>query len=254
MTDKIISLTSNIEQFKKFITVIKELSLINSTIIIILNDINIIFYSFVGKDINDIHAFKTVTLNTNDIFYKKRTIDKNISIVIKDGKKFNRNAQNFIDLNNDIKLKISFDESDMNANYIHLINDILKIKEICGDPLMMSKEITKDDIDYLTNKKKSLFNFKLNKENFKKIKRLSTIDIINDILSIKVYNNDVFIGDNKWDLKIDNINYDNIIVSFPKKYFNSITFDDDSIVYLFENYILVSDNISDLMIVLETTV
>jgi len=254
MNDKVISLVSNKEQFKKFTTYIKELSLIDHTIIMLLNNDNIIMYSFVGKDINDIHAFKSVIIDTNDIFYKKRTIDKTIKIVIKDGKKFNKNTSLFLMEETDIKLKVSYDDNDMNANYIHLDNNKLKIKEICGDPLMLSKEITKDDIDFLTNKNNAHFNFNLNKEDFKKIKRLSTIELTNDILYIKVHNNELFIGENKWEIKICDINRDNMSISFPKKYFNSITFDDNSDIYLFENYILVSDNNTDLMIVLETTV
>jgi len=212
-------------------------------------------YSFIGKDINDIHAFKTVITDIDDIFDKKRKeISDKITFIIKDGKKFVRNITNFIDFDEDLKFKISYDDQDFNANYIHISNSKLRLKEICGDPIIMSKEITKNDIDFLTNKDNSLFNFTISEMDFKKIKRMSTIETINDILYITVTNNELFIGENKWELKICDIDKPNLNVSFPKKYFNTLTFKENSKIYLFENYILISDDNSDLMIVLEMSV
>jgi len=255
MADKTITIEAPINNFKHFISSMKELSLIDPTIIITLNNDSIMSYSFVGKDMNDIHAFKTVITDINNVFDKKnKKINDKIIIIIKDGKKFVRNMTNFLDFNEDLKFKISYDDEDFNANYIHISNSKLRLKEICGDPILMSKEITRDDIKFLTNKDNSLFNFDISETDFKKIKRMSTIETTNDILYITITNKELFIGENKWDLKICDIDKPNINVSFPKKYFNTLTFKDDSKIYLFENYILISDDNSDLMIVLEISV
>ncbi len=72
--------------------------------------------------------------------------------IIKDSKKFVRNISNFTDFNEDLVFKVSYDDQDNNANYVHISNSKLKLKEICGELMKMSKEITKVDRDFLTNK------------------------------------------------------------------------------------------------------
>lgn len=254
MADKTSTFTIEIDKFKLFIQYIKELSLIDPTVIVTIDDTNIILYSFVGKDINDIHAFKSIISPTDNIISKKRNIDNKITMIIKEGKKFVRNSSNFIDYEEPIKIKISYDDEDLNANYMHISNSKLRLKEISGDPLLMSKEITKDDIEFLTNKSRSLFNFEINEMDFRKIKRMSLVETTNDILYLNIDDKNLSIGENKWDIKICEIDKPNLSVSFPKKYFNILSFKENSKVYLFENYILVSDYNSDLMIVLETSV
>ena len=254
MADKTLTMNMSIDNFRYFISFTKELSLIDPTIILSISDDIVVSYSFVGKDINDIHAFKTVISKTNEIFDKKKTIEDKIVFIVKDSKKFVRNITNFMDFGEDLKFKISYDEQDNNANYIQISNSKLKLKEICGDPIMMSKEITKEDIDFLTNKKTSLLNFELTEMEFKKIKRMSAIENTNDILYININDGELSMGENKWEMKLCDMDKPNLSVSFPKKYFNTLSFKENSKIYLFENYILVSDDNSDLMIVLEMTV
>jgi len=254
MANKILTMNMSIDNFRYFISFTKELSLIDPSILMSIGNDIIVSYSFVGKDINDIHAFKTVISKTDDLFDKKKEIENKIIFIIKDSKKFVRNISNFIDFDEDLTFKISYDDEDNNANYIHISNSKLKLKEICGDIISMSKEITKEDIDFLTDKKTSLFNFELTEMEFKKIKRMSTIETTNDILYINVNDGKLSIGENKWEINICDIDKPNLSVSFPKKYFNTLSFKENSRIYLFENYILVSDDNSDLMIVLEMTV
>lgn len=254
MSDRILTLNIKIDDFNMFLSYIKELSLIDPTIILSIDDENIMIYSFVGKDINDIHAFKTVITRTNELFNKPKNLDKKVIFIIKDGKKLSRNLQNFLDYGEDIKIKLSYNDDDQYCNYLNIFNTKLKIKEISGDPILMSKDITMDDIDFLTNKDNSLLNFTITELDFKKIKNLSNIDITNDILYININEKELSIGENKWDLKICDIDKPNLSVSFPKRYFKNLKFKDNTKVYLFETYILVSDENSDLMIVLETSV
>jgi len=254
MSDKVTTMNITIDSFKKFLSYIKELSLIDPTIVLSISDDDMMIYSFVGKNLNDIHAFKTVITPTSEIFNKKKTIDNRIKFIIKDGRKFVKNIQTFVEFNDDVKFKISYDTIDYNGNYLHISNSKLKLKEISGDPILMSKEITKEDIEMLTDKSTSLFNFSIMSDDFKKIKRLSTIENTNDILQITIRDNELFIGENKWELKICDIDKPDLSVSFPKKYFNKLTLDDNSLLYMFENYILISDSNSELMIVLEMSI
>lgn len=252
MADKILTLNLNVDKFNLFISYIKELSLLDSTIVINIDNDDFILYSFIGKDINDIHSFKII-LDKNVKFFNK-IIDDKIVFIVKDGKKFVKNLQNFVDYDNDIKLKISYNKEDCISNYINISNDKLKLKEISGDPFVISKTITKKDIDFLLNKDNSSLNFKINNIDFKKIKNMSNIEITNDILNINIVKNELFIGENKWQLKIIDIDYKDLSISFPKKYFKNLNIKEDIDVHIFDNYILLSDNSFYLMIVLETSV
>lgn len=214
---------------------------------------NTIMYSFVGNDINDIHAFKSIVVNTNELFDKKKDINGVINFIISDGKKFTRNISNFIDFNENINMKISVNDNGT-SNYIHFINSKLRIKEIGGDPMVISSQISKSDIDHLTNKSNSIFKFDLSETEFSKIKKMSLIELTNDVLYINIRDKKLFMGENKWELMISDIDKSDISVSFPKKYFNTLRFKDNVSVYVFENYILISDTNTDLMIVLEISI
>jgi len=252
--DKNLTFSIDIGQFSNFISYMKELYSIDNSIVFKLNNNDVILYSFVGKDLSDIHAFRSIVMKPEELFSKTKEFENDIIIIIKDGKKFTRNINNFVDYGEEIKFKISYNNDDNYSNYIHLSNSKLRIKEICGDPLMVSKQIGKDDIDTLTNKKNSLFDFDITKHDFDKIKRLSLIELNNDVLYINVNNKELSIGETKWDLKISDIDKPNLNISFPKKYFNTLQFKENTKIYVFETYIMISDENSDLMIVLETSV
>jgi hypothetical protein len=254
--NKLITYSTNIENFKKFIKNIKDLSTIDPTIIIVFNKSYILMYSFVGKNLNNIHSFKSIVSTPDNIFSNYKEIDSNITLIIKDGKRFLKNIINFVDYDEELKFKISFDTSDYIINYIQIFNSKLKMKEISGDPILISKNITLDDINQLTNIDNSLLEFEISNEELKRIKKLSMIDLNNDILELRIHNNEIFIGETKWELLINKKEYKNLNVSFPKRYFNTLssTSDDINKFYLFENYILISNNNSNLMIILEMTI
>jgi hypothetical protein len=244
----------SIVQFTSFIEYIKELFSIDPSIVMKINNDNIILYSFVGNGLNDIHAFRSVIIKTEDSINKKREIDDEIVFIIKDGKKFVRNLVNFVDYDEIIKIRLSFNDNDSYANYMHISNSKLKLKEISGDPGVVSKQISKKDIEFLTNKTNALFNFTISEMDFNKIRRMSLIETTNDVLYINVDNNELLMGETKWDLKICEVDKPNLNISFPKKYFNTLKFKENTKIYVFENYIMISDENSDLMIVLETSV
>ncbi len=252
MADKVLSFTMNKKQFDIFTDCVKELYSIDNTITIVFkNDITVL-YSFVGKDMNDIHAFKCTILKTDELLNKSIDIE-DILLILKDGKKFLRNIVNFNDdFKKELNIKISTNNDNV-ANYIHLSSDRLKLKEISGDPSLIDKQITKEDIEHLINKKSSLFNFDITESDLIKIKKLSLIETINDVLYINISNNNILIGETKWELKVGEINKPNLNISFPKKYFNTLK-SQSTKIYVFETYILVSDENTDLMIVLETTI
>jgi len=252
MENKSLTYTTDNDKFKIFTGHIKDLSIIDPIIIIIFEKDYILMYSFVGKDLNNIHSFKSIILKPDELFIKYK-VEEKITLIIKDGKRFLKNILNFNDYDEELKFRISYDASDMYINYIQISNSKLKIKEISGDPLVISKNTTIEDIKHLTNTNNSLLNFEIKRDEFKKIKRMSLIDINNDILELTINENNLFIGESKWELLICELKYNNLNVSFPKKYFNTLSATSNEVnkFYLFENYLLVSNSTSNLMIVLE---
>ena len=101
------------------------------------------------------------------------------------------------------------------------------------------------------------FKFLLDKNSYLKIKKLAAItpDDINDILTLSINDNILTIGENNWDLNICNIEHENMNITFPKKYFKSITFSDDAIdIYVFDSFLLVDNQNTTLLISLELTI
>jgi hypothetical protein len=84
---------------------------------------------------------------------------------------------------------------------------------------------------------------------------MMTIDNDNDILTLSIDEGKMDIGENNWNLNICNIEHDNLAITFPKKYFKSITFTEDNIdVFVFDTFILVDNQNTNLLIALELTV
>jgi hypothetical protein len=61
-------------------------------------------------------------------------------------------------------------------------------------------------------------------------------------------------GETKWHLNIAQVDQEDIIMSFPKAYFNTISPNDFIDVFVFEEFILCRYDDFNLMILLETTI
>ena len=110
----------------------------------------------------------------------------------------------------------------------------------------INKTLNKDNID---------FKFILDKVSYAKIKKIMAVDTENDILTLNIIDNNLTIGENSWDLKICEIEHENLTITFPKKYFKSITFTEEEInIYVFDTFLLVDNQNTNLLIALELTV
>jgi hypothetical protein len=99
--------------------------------------------------------------------------------------------------------------------------------------------------------KNSIWSFKIDVNDFIDVKRLSSINSDDKIIDINVNDGIVKVSElGKWELEIDNIpNSKNYNISFLKKYLSNININDSQIYfYIFDTFILVKDDNSNLML------
>lgn len=250
--------TSTVEQLSNLLKKVKDLTTINARIIMRFEKNNVLLISFVGESFKDIHAFKNYVFPLGEIMtIKKGSIDEPLFFIVKDGKKFHRIVENFLDYKDDIKCKISVDDENY-INHISFNNEKLDIKIIGNNSLTVGSEISIDDINYLMDVEKSVFNFRINRADFFQIKKLGLIERIKDDIKsplyINVVNKKLSIGETKWHVNITEVENEDITLSFPKIYFNTINPNDFIDIFVFEEFILCKYDDYNLMIVLETTV
>jgi len=239
-------------QLRDILIKVKDLVKIDNRLVIKINNQNILIFSFVGESFKNIHAFKNYIFNTQDIMIVKDEILDSLIFVVKDGKKFYRILENFINYDIDINGKIYYDE-DNYVNFITFDNKKLNTKIIGGDPITISKDINIEDINYLMNIENSIFNFRIENVDFEKIRRMSIIDKIKkDVIYINIKDNKVLIGETKWHINLGDIEFNNMTISFPKDYFISMNPKDFILSYVFEGFILFKYDDYNLMIILET--
>ena len=74
-------------------------------------------------------------------------------------------------------------------------------------------------------------------------------------MTLNIVDNKLTIGEGSWELEMCEIQHDDLTITFPKKYFKSITFTEEEInVYVFDTFLLVDNKNTNLLIALEMTV
>lgn len=243
----------NCDQLGELLKKIKDLVSIDNRVVMKIDNKNVFLLSLVGETFKDIHAFKSYIFNKDNIMTLPLKIEEPIILVVKDGKKFYRILENLLDYDLDIHGDISVNEDGF-IDIINFDNSQLPIK-IFGNDLPISKDINADDINTLLDVEKSSFNFTITPNQFAKIKKISMIENeLNSVLYININNKKLSIGETKWKLVIDDIDNEDIIYAFPKKYFNTIHTQNDIKIYVFENFLLCKYDDYNLMIVMEITI
>jgi hypothetical protein len=245
--------TMTTNQLSFFIDKIHDLLSIDDEILIKVKNDNILLYSIVGEKMN-VNAFKSFIFKTSDVFSFKTELSKEIRFIVTNGKKFESVLNQLSDYNQDINCEF-FMNDDTYADNFKLRNSVLKLSVNGGDVRGMNTSIDIDKINSTLNKDNIDFEFKLDKSSYLKIKKIASIDNENDILTLSINDKSLTIGENNWDLKICDIEHDNLIINFPKKYFKSITYTEDTInVYVFDTFLLIDNSNTSLLIALELTV
>jgi hypothetical protein len=250
-----IHFTQTPEQLTNLLKKVRDLTTIDQRIVMRIEENSVLLFSFIGESFKNIHAFKNYIFPTEDVMtIKKGDLSEPIFFISRDGKKLYRILENYLSYKETIDCKISSNDENY-VNYISFDNKKLCEKIIGSDPIAIGSQISIDDINFLMNIDNSTFNFRLNKSDFLQIKKRGIIENEpKSVLYINVNNKMLTIGETKWHLNVTEIESEDIIMSFPKAYFNTMNPSDFIEIYIFEEFILCKYDDYNLMILLETTI
>lgn len=251
-----ITFTLSVDQLSNFLKKIKDLTSIDQRVIMKIDATNVLLFSFVGETFKNIHAFKSYIFSFEEVFtIKKGELEEPLFFIARDGKKLYRILENFLIYKEEIKCKISANYENY-VNYINFDTKKMSEKVIGSDPIVIGSQISIDDINFIMNIDNSKFNFRLDKVDFLQIKKRGLIENeLKSVLYINVVNKALTIGEIKWHLNIlDEVESEDIMLSFPKAYFNTINPSEYIQIYVFEDFILAKYDDYNLMIILETRI
>jgi hypothetical protein len=238
-----------------FLDKIHDLLTIDDQVLLKIDKENTLLYSIVGEKMN-VNAFKSFVFKTEEVFTFDDKISKEIRFIITNGSKFETTLKNYLDYKEDIECEFYMSD-DTYANNFRLKNTQLKISIIGGDVRAMNTTIDIEKMKKTFNKDNIDFKFVLDKNSYAKIKKLAAIvkDEENDILTLKIEDKKIYIGET-WELLIcDLIEHEDLSITFPKKYFKSITFTEDNInIFVFDTFLLIDNQNTTMVIALELSV
>ncbi len=241
------------EKFPEFISKLEDLTKISDSIKIKIEGENTMMYSILGKA--TVLAFKNYNIPTNELFEMKDELEYGIDIVILNAKKFVKNL-NFLKENEKVTIEITHKESQedediMDARALQIVGGKLKINWIGGEHYEI-KDMNKSKLDQGLNLKNSRWSFNITKSDFTDIKKLSSING-ERILQIGVKSGKVIISETSaWELEIDTVDSErNSSLILNKKFLGCINDNDDIKFHIFDNFMLVKHEDSNLMLSFE---
>jgi hypothetical protein len=244
----------NNDKFVDFISKLDDLTRIEDTIKLKIDNDNILMYSMMSSG-QTMLAFKNYLVNTRDYLEYVDDLEYSIDIIIANAKKFVKNL-NFIKDSDKITFEISYKESPddqtiMNGRSLQIVGGKLKVNWIAGEHYEM-RDINKIALSQRLDLKNRKWNFNINKSEFYDIKKLSSINS-ERIINIEVLNGKVILSERAaWELEIKSIDDErNASLMLNKKFLNCINEINDIEFSIFETFMLVKDNNSNLMLSFE---
>lgn len=239
--------------FQNLITKLNDLTKISDVIKMKIDSENILLYSMLSSG-QTMLAFKNYLINTID-FIDYGNFEYPIDIIIPEAKKFVKNL-NFLKDSEKISIEFTYKESPdddtlMIARSIHLIGNKLKINWISGEHYDV-RDINKNALKQRLDLKHKKWGFEITKSDFSDIKKLSNING-DRVIMININDGKVIFSEKaSWELEVDSIEDDrNANLMLNKKFLSCIN-DNDKIEFnIFENFMLIKDMESNLMLSFE---
>lgn len=251
----------SLDNLEILISKIKDLTKLDKSVFIKIDNQNILIYSLVGKGSN-IHAFKSHIQKLKETFSViKDELKEEILYKILDAKRFVTSMIVFIrymrtqEILDDVDFKMTYFD-----NYIVeklLIKNKKSKEETPGEKSKRDEDIDIEEIDELMNIELTNYSFDLNEEDFRYIKAKTSIEKDNDILYLNIKDDNLSIGETRWEHNICDItNIKDETISFPKKYFKCINYDIDKNmkIYVADRYLLILGDTSNLLISIEFSI
>ena len=241
--------------FGSFVTKLSDLSSIDDSVRLKIDNSDIMMYSILGKNI--MLAFKNFLVPTRDVLELKEDIDYQLDLIIPNIKKFVKNLALIKDLD---KVSIEFtykessdDDSIYLVRYFRISSGKFKINWVGGEHSNETRDINKDILKKRLDLKNRKWSFALTKDDFSDVKKLSSINS-EKIINISVQKGLVnFSEKSAWDLEVDKLDEEreaNLILN--KRFLNCVNDTMDNIEFsIFDTCMLVKDDDSNLMLSFE---
>ena len=240
------------DKISDFIDKLDELTKIEDTIKLKIDGDNILMYSILGGNI--MLAFKNYLIDTSD-YFEFDDFDFTLDVIIVNSKKFVKNL-NFLKESEKVTIEFSYKESQdddniMNARSIQVVGGKLKVNWLAGEHYEL-RDINKDALKNNLNIKNRKWFFNINKNDFSDVKKLSSING-DSIININISSGKVIFSEKAaWELEIDSIDDDkNSSLMLNKKFLSCINDNDDIEFSIFENFMLIKNENSNLMLSFE---
>lgn len=242
------------EKFTDFISKLDDLTKIEDTIKLKIDNDNILMYSMMGGNV--MLAFKNYLINTRDYLDYGDDLEYSIDIIISNAKKFVKNL-NFIKDSDKVTMEITYKESPdddtiMTGRSLQVAGGKLKVNWMAAEHFEM-RDINKVALKQRLDLKGRKWNFTINKSDFSDVKKLSNINS-ERIVNINIINGKVLLSENAaWELEIDSVDVDrNANLMLNKRFLSCINDDMENIEFnIFETFMLIKDDISNLMLSFE---
>ena len=260
VTTNSITYKITLDQLSNLIDKIKDLTKLDDTIVMNFSNTELLLFSVVGKNLDNVHAFKSHIIPLKDILLTKDKLESDIKYILSDAKKFTTSIAVFIKymrtqkIEENLDFKLTFNEEFCERLLIK--NSKSKEETPGGKPNNHTHRLDLDDIDGVMDTELANYSFVLSKEDFDYIKSKTSIEKENDILFLNIESNKLSIGENRWDHNICDLEYEDTTISFPKKYFKCINYEKETEMQIFvteTTMIIVGDN-TNLLITMELSV
>lgn len=254
---KKLSIKLNNKNFTDFIAKIQDLANINDVVKLKIENDKVLMYSMKAND-TAVLALKSYVLPTSN-YFDNFNQDSMFDFIIINAPKFIKSLK-FFEADTQIKMDIIYkphqeNEGVMQVRSAQFNNGKLKISAIGGEEDKI-RDLNAELLEERTDIDNSNFSFKISKGDFLDIKKLCAIDSEDKILSIDIEEGNIVASEMaKWELQLGKIEESvNSKIVFNKKYLSNINSDMEIIdFHMFETFILVKDNISNLMLSFEQT-
>jgi hypothetical protein len=255
MSSNKLNITVNPSNFDDLISKIDDLCRISDTIKLKIDKESILMYSMMGSE-NIILAFKNYDLNTED-FFTIKDFDYTLNIIITSAKKFVKNLA-FIKKAEKIQMEVTHkfgdDDTVSDARLVQIKNGRFKLQIQTGENSEI-RDLNKTVLGQRMNLKNKKWSFSVSNSDFNDVKKLSSInsDDSRRILHLNVEDFKVKLSElSLWELEVDEVSENNKHLMFNKNFLPCINDGGKSVQFhVFETFILIKDDISNLMISFE---
>jgi hypothetical protein len=245
------------DTFNDFVSKIDDLCRISDTIKLKIDSESILMYSMMGSE-NIILAFKNYDLKTDEYFNIKEDLEYTLNIIITSAKKFVKNLA-FIKQSEKILFEVTHkfvndDDTVSDARTVQIKNGKFKLQIQTGENSEI-RDLNRSSLAQRMNLKNKKWTFTVNNSDFNDIKKLATInsDDSRRILHLNIEDYKVKLSEvSLWELEVDEVTENNKHFMFNKSFLPCINDSGKPVQFhVFETFILVKDDISNLMISFE---